>query len=170
VNRIMPKIAATIFFSLLLHVVFSKVGSDYEGAFVYWLLYTLACGMIINFDNIEDSKRVALMCFPPPIFLILATYYRLVFEKDLGNCWLSGTQCSADTFFFQMSAALVAASIFFIWLFSYLSDWVILLAIKTFDLKDQKAKTIRNRIVWIGSIIVAVIGVVQILAHGWRLG
>ena len=165
----MPKISATIFFSLLLHIVFSNVGSDYEGAFVYWILYSLACGIIINYDKIEDVKVIVFMSIPSPLILLFVTYYRMIFTEGSGGCWLSGTECTADMFFFIMSSVFFVGSIFFIFLFSYLSDWIISISKKTFNLSDGRAKQIRNRIVWIGSVVVAVIGVVEILSHNWRL-
>jgi len=165
----MPKIAATIFFAFLLHVVWSNVGADYEGALVYWLLYTLACGVILNFDNLEKSWVIFVMSIPSPFVLLLVTFFRMYFKKGSGVCWLSGSECKADLEFFVMSGIILVGSVFFIWIFSYLSNMVIELTIKIFRLTDKKAKMLRKRVVWIGSFVIAVIGVVKILSHSWRL-
>jgi hypothetical protein len=163
----LKKIASTVALAIIVHIVFSSVGTDYDLAVVYWLLYCLGCGLIINYDNINVHLRVAILAIPSPTILVAATYYRALF-KGVDGCYLSGIVCALDSDFAIRALFFFVASILFIWLFSYLSEWLLLLVNRTFNLTPAKAKAIRARIIWIGSILIAVIGVAEIFAHGWR--
>ncbi len=163
----MNKIAATVVLAILMTVVFSNIGSDVNLAFIYWLFYTLACGLIINFRNDGHNAQLFMLSIPSPMVLIFATFYRAMFH-GIDNCWLSGIECKLDFIFTIKCFAFFAASVFFIWLFSYLSDWLINLVIIIFKLPKSKAKAIRERIIWLGVIVTVISGFAIILAHGWR--
>ena len=165
----MEKIAATVLFAILLHIVFSSIGASYDLAVVYWLLYTLACGTIINYDQDNNYRRLLIYSIPSPLVVVGATYYRSLFN-GAQNCWLSGIECELDIYFAIRSLVFFGASVFFIWVFSYLSEWAINVSLRLFKMSDAQAKKIRLRIIWIGTVVVAIVGVVQIIAHQWRLG
>jgi len=163
----LKKIASTVALALIVHVVFSSVGTDYDLAVVYWLLYCLGCGLIINYDKTNVHFQMAMLAIPSPTTLIAATYYRVLF-KGVDGCYLSGITCTIDAEFAARSAFFFVASILFIWLFSYLGEWLLLLVDRTFKLTPSKAKAIRARVIWVGSLLIAFIGVAEIIAHGWR--
>lgn len=154
--------------AIILLVVFSSVGSDFDLAVIYWLFYCIGCGLIINYENSENHFQLALLSLPSPIILLAATYYRALF-RGVDGCYLSGLECALDMEFVAKSIFFLFASIFFIWISTYLSDWFIKLIIKIFSLTPKQAKAIQNRVVWIGSFLVAVIGVITIFAHGWKV-
>lgn len=161
------RVAATVAMGLLLHLVFSNVGSDYDLAFTYWMAYALVCAMILNYDERISTSTLALMSLPSPMVVVLATYYRALFQ-GVNSCWLSGQACELNAGFVYRGLAFVAASVVSIWIFAHMSSWVIGGIGKVFNLSPAKAKAIRSRIVWIGTFLLAVFGVFQIIAHGWR--
>ena len=161
------RIAATVALGLLLHVVFSNVGSDYDLAFTYWMAYSLVCAMIINYDERVPTKQLALMSLASPLVVVLATYYRALF-KGLSACWLSGQTCNLDALFAYRALAFVIASIVSIWVFSYMSGWIIEGIGRLFKFSPARAKAIRARIVWLGTFLLAIFALFQIVAHGWR--
>ena len=160
------KIGSTAVLALLLHVVFASVGSDFNLAMIYWLIYCLGCGLIINYEEKATHLYIFLLSIPSPSVMLASTYYRALFQ-GVDGCFLSGIPCELNIQFALRSLFLWVASIAFIWLFSYLSGWVLLLVDRTFGLSEEKAKSIRARIVWIGSLVVAFVGVTQIVAHSW---
>ena len=167
-NQVIAKrIAATIALGLLLHVVFSNVGSDYDLAFTYWMAYALVCAMIINYDEAVQTRLLALMSLASPLVVVLATYYRALFQ-GVSSCWLSGQTCTLNAIFAYRAAAFVVASVVSIWVFSYMSGWIIEGIGKLFKLAPARAKAIRTRIVWLGTALLAIFGLFQIIAHGWR--
>lgn len=161
------KIAGTCVLALILHVVFASVGADYDLAVTYWLAYCLTCGMIINSDGRDRTLELLVMSIPSPVVVIVAIYYRALF-RGVATCWLSGIQCALDLDFHVKAAFFLLVSIAAIWLFSYLSQWLMAAILAIFKLPEAKAKKIRGRIVWMGSVVLAVTGVIEILAHGWR--
>ena len=164
---ILRKTAGTVALAFIVHVVFNSVGSDYDLALFYWLLYCFGCALIINYENTNIHIQMALLALPSPIAIVAATYYRGLF-RGLDGCYLSGIACTLDVTFAIKCLFFIMASVFFVWLFSYLSESILCFINWIFKLSPAKAKEIRGRVVWIGSILVAFIGVVEIFVHGWR--
>ena len=164
---ITKRVAATVALGLLLHLVFSNVGSDYDLAFTYWRAYALVCAMILNYDESIPTRHLFVMSLASPLFVVLATLYRALFI-GLDSCWLSGKECQLSAAFLYRAMAFSIASIVIIWMFSHMSAWCIDGLTRIFRLSPARAKMIRHRIAWIGTVLLAIYGVFQIVAHGWK--
>lgn len=156
-------IATTCIVSVLAAVVLSRSTlSDLGEAIVYWLLYALTCGILINQRVGTRPGNLFLYSLPSPTVLIAVFLFELIFN---GATLISGKQLQVSQLpdVWWLFVIIWILSVVAIWVFSFARD-VVLFALKSvFSLSTANAGRIEATLNW----LVRIVGVAGLLARAF---
>jgi hypothetical protein len=142
----MPYIAFTCILGVLEAVILSKTAQSSSSDYiVYWLLYTVACGAIINYDAALPAGILALMSLPSPTIIGLVYVYEYFFN---GIFNFSGNSIYVKNLphFWPILGLAWLFTVIAIWLFSFARP-LVLSAINT-AMSPKEAGKIEKALNW----------------------
>jgi hypothetical protein len=148
-----PYVATSCAAAVLAAVVLAKtIFKSIDEAMLYWFIYVLCCGILINYRENIPWQTILLYSLPSPTLLLAVEAYMLV---AAGAIHLSGLEINRQNLGarWPMLAFLWLLSVICIWIFSF-SREVILSALRSlFALPNSRARKIESTLNWMVRIV-----------------
>jgi hypothetical protein len=154
-------VAATCVVSVIAAVVLSRstLGDSGE-AILYWLIYTLTCGVLVNAHTGTGAGELFVYSLPAPSVLIDILFFEIALN---GFTFVSGKRIELNQLgeLWWLFALIWLMSCIGIWVFSFSRELVLLALTSLFSLSSERAGRIETTLNW----LVRVVGIVGLLAR-----
>lgn len=153
-------VAFSTILGVLAGLVLTNTGADDREAMLFWLVYCVTCGVIINTQEGLGAGRLALGSWPSPLIMILTILYRLYFK---GSSVLSGIPFEGALPDFLRLTIIFVGSVIAVWIFAHARPVVLFLLKRLFGMRKGKADQVERNLNWLARVIGAVLLIGQLI-------